>query len=148
MNTRISWDAIDRDALLLADKVRAGEFVPDVLIGIASGGLVPLALLAKQFPSAKVATIATKRYEGRDEREIEVGGLPDLDLTDKKVLLVDEIVDHGGTLQSVTEALRAKYAIGELRSAVLFVNTINCKAYPDFYVEEIEDWVIFPWEKE
>ncbi|MEK9161012.1 MAG: phosphoribosyltransferase family protein [Patescibacteria group bacterium] len=148
MAEKLSWEEVQEHASLLASKVRSADFAPEVLIGIASGGLVPLALLAKEFASAKVATIVAKSYQGTTQKEVEVGGLPDMDLSDKKVLLVDEIADHGTTLMKVTEALKAKYQIGELRSAVLIKNKDRCIHAPDFYVRETADWIQFPWEKE
>jgi len=148
MHTKVSWEEVQQDASLLAEKIRTAGFIPEVLIGIASGGLVPLALLAKEFRNAKVTTIVAKSYEGTTQKEIEVGGLPDLDLSNKKVLLVDEIADHGTTLMKVTEALNAKYQIGELRSAVLVMNKANCVHRPDFAIRETEEWIQFPWEKE
>ena len=148
MHTRVSWEEVQNDASLLAEKIRSSGFIPEVLIGIASGGLVPLALLAKEFRHAKVATIVAKSYQGTTQKEIEVGGLPALDLSNKKVLLVDEIADHGTTLMKVTEALKETYEIGELRSAVLVMNTAHCAHRPDFAVRETEEWLQFPWEKE
>ncbi|MBY0110593.1 phosphoribosyltransferase domain-containing protein [Patescibacteria group bacterium] len=148
MHATVSWEEVQQDAALLASKVRTADFTPDVLIGIASGGLVPLALLAREFPGAKVATIVAKSYQGTTQKEVEVGGLPDMDLSNKKVLLIDEIADHGITLMKVTEALNAKYQIGELKSAVLVKNNDRCIHCPDFYVRETNEWIQFPWEKE
>ncbi len=148
MQTRVTWEEIDANARALAELIRTTNYIPDVLIGIASGGLVPLSLLAKEFRNAKVATISARSYEGEHQKEVEVGGLPDLDLSNKKVLLVDEIADHGTTLMKVAEALRAKYRMGELKSAVLIVNKGRCENRPDFFVRETTDWVVFPWEQE
>lgn len=147
MKNILSWSEVEADSDILVEKICADNYAPEVLVGIARGGLVPLALLAKQFPDAKVLTISAKSYDGERQGEVEVGGIPDIDLSDKKVLLVDEIVDHGSTLRKVSEALTAKYQIGTLKTAVLVMNTVRCKFPPSYAAREVEDWVIFPWDK-
>lgn len=131
----------------VADKIMASGFSPDVLIGIATGGLIPLSLLARRFPEAEVLTISAKSYEKETQGQIQIGGLPDTNLAGKNVLVVDEIVDRGTTLKRVKELLADK-GIMSIQTAVLFVHKEHCEFPPDFYAKETAEWIVFPWEKE
>jgi len=71
-----------------------------------------------------------------------------IDLRDKKILLVDEIVETGITLRKIVEMIKRKYNVSELKTATMGVNKDKCLFYPDYYVFfEQGEWVKFPWEK-
>jgi len=106
---------------------------------------VPLELLSKHFPDAQTASITAKSYEGEVQKEITVSDMPDIDVSGRNVLIVDEIVDRGTTLERVSEIFNAK-GVASLKTAVLFVNKERCHFPPDFFARETDDWIVFPWE--
>lgn len=143
----LSWDEIEQLAAELAGKIRTSGFQADCLLGIAVGGLVPLTLLAKELDTKNVVTISARSYDSLTEQSsVRITALPDIDLRGKNILLVDEITDHGTTMQRVLDLVREKYGPKELQTA-----TLVCKKHsthrPDFYALETEKWVVFPWEK-
>ncbi|MBI5470324.1 hypothetical protein HY968_03355 [Candidatus Kaiserbacteria bacterium] len=144
----LSWDEVDAQSRALAEKVRASLFEPDVLIGIATGGLVPLLVLAKQLGVKEVLTIAARSYDKGEQKQLFIGALPDADLAGKRVLVVDEIADSGVTLGKIMSLIQERYTPSELKSAVLYVHGDNCKQYPDIWIEEVKEWVAFPWERD
>ena len=59
-------------------------------------------------------------------------------LTDKNILVVDDLIDEGETLKSFTEYPHYKFA-------VLYKKPWS-PIKPDFYIGETDNWIVFPWE--
>ncbi len=147
--THLTWQDIEKITDELAAKITASGFVPDYIIGVCTGGLIPLYFLAKKLGNIKnILTVSAKSYDKDRKKDLQIVYVPEIDLSGKRVLLVDEIVETGDTLKQISELFDTKYKVGELKTAVLAVNTEKWKFKPDFYiVEEKGDWVVFPWEK-
>ena len=147
---KVSWEEIEKITDELADKIKASGFKPDYIIGITTGGLIPLYFLAKKLDDIdNILTVSATSYDKDRKKNLRILYLPEIDLSGKKVLLVDEIVETGDTLKKISEVITDKYKVGELKTATLGVSTDKCQFYPDFYIlEEKGDWVVFPWEKD
>ena len=143
---RLSWEEAHDAAQQLANKIRESGYIPDRLVGIAIGGLIPLALLAEELDIHDVTTISAKSYMGKSQGEVAVKTLPE-GVKDKKILLVDEVAETGATLQKVSEALQAQ-GVKEMRTSTLAINTATCTFKPDFYALGDDAWIVFPWEKD
>jgi hypoxanthine phosphoribosyltransferase len=67
-------------------------------------------------------------------------------LIEKRVLLVDDVLDSGETALAAIELLRGR------EPAVLKFATMQVKTYsqfkPDFFVEEKSNWLFYPWMSE
>lgn len=146
---QFSWKEIDAFVDELVAKIKASGFVPDCLIGITTGGLIPLGLLAKKLDINDILTISAGSYNEANQKtgEPAVWNLPTSDLGDKKVLIIDEIAETGDTLLVVKKALIEKCHAKDLKTAVLGINKKKCTALPDFYIFAEEQWIVFPWEK-
>jgi hypoxanthine phosphoribosyltransferase len=64
------------------------------------------------------------------------------------ILLVDEIVDTGKTVESIKRISALFNNSHNVHVASLFVNLVNCPKewYPNFFMEEVDCWQVFPWE--
>lgn len=147
MENKLSWEQTAELSKKLATTIKESEFEPDYLVGITVGGLIPLGLLAEELDIRNILTVSASSYEGKEQRELEVKYLPNIDLAGKRILLIDEVSETGQTLQHIASLLKEKYQPSELRTATLVVNVKESKFYPDFYSLEAHDWIIFPWEK-
>ena len=134
----------------LAGKIKASGFKPDYIVGITTGGLIPLYFLAKKLDDMdNILTVSATSYDKDRKKDLKILYLPKVDLSGKKILLVDEIAETGDTLKAMSDIMVNQYKVSELKTATLGVNTDKCKCYPDFYVaEEKGEWVVFPWEKD
>ena len=144
----LSWTDVENIADELAQKIKASEFVPDYIVGVARGGLIPLYFLAKQLGVRQILTVSARHY-GKDGTpgDVSVTYLPDVGLHNKRVLLVDEMADSGGTLKEVSEAMLAKYDGIHLKTATIALDKTKSILPPDFYViEEDGDQIVFPWD--
>lgn len=143
----LSWEDVESLTRQLADAIRASGYKPEYLIGITVSGLFPLGLLAKEFDTKDVAVVSARSYDDRTQGKLEITALPKVDLRGKDVLLVDEIADRGTTLKHISEVITRDYGVRELKTATLVINKENCEHRPDFYVREVDTWVVFPWDK-
>ncbi|MDB5259715.1 MAG: phosphoribosyltransferase [Candidatus Taylorbacteria bacterium] len=145
--THIAWIEVEEHCRSLAAQIAAAGFAPDYLVGIATGGVIPLALIAKEFKNSNIVTVSVSSYEKDTRGELVVKYLPKIDLAGKKILLVDEIAETGRTLRKVADILRNEYNVAELKTVVIAVNKDKCVDRPDFFGVEGSNWFVFPWEK-
>lgn len=64
------------------------------------------------------------------------------DLSQYKILIIDDIVDTGLTM---------KFIIDGINNTNIYTSSLFYKPHsnfcPDFYVYKTQDWIVFPWEK-
>jgi len=145
---KLSWEDVEKNIEKLADKIKTDGFKADYIIGIMTGGLIPLGLLVKKLNMDKILTVSAGSYEKNKQKELAITYLPEVDLSGMKILLVDDIADTGITLNKVSQAIICKYNVGELKTASLAMNKRNCNFFPDFFAISVDKWVIFSWNKE
>lgn len=145
----VSFHEVLRLSKNLAQKIKASGYMPDLIVAIGRGGFVPGRLVSdfllfNDLTSMKIehySRAADMRAEARIKFPVPV------DITGKKVLIVDDVTDTGETLKlAVDYVLNLKPA--EIRTAVLQHKT--CSTFmPDFYAQKIVKWrwIIYPWAK-
>ncbi|MDV3278530.1 MAG: hypothetical protein LYZ69_08735 [Nitrososphaerales archaeon] len=140
----INWTEYGNLADALAEKVRSHGEHYDLIIGIARGG-IPVAMVVSDHLDVKLDIINVKSYEGIAERNPPriLSTLTEA-IKGKDVLLVDDLVDQGDTMHTVTEFLMTE-GPRILKTAVLFKKPWS-KTEPDYFLEVVEKWIVFPWE--
>ncbi len=145
---KYTYNEIDDRCLKLFNDVKKTTFAPDCIVGVSVGGVYPAIHFARLFDTKNLLTIAVKSYDGKERKEIQIVNLPSKEyLEGKTVLLIDDISDSGKTLEFLVNLLKVKYAVKEIKTLTIFVNESNCKYYPDFYFEKINQWAGFPWDR-
>jgi hypoxanthine phosphoribosyltransferase len=137
---------------------RAGtDGAPDVVVGVARGGLVPAVLLCHTLGVRDLRAVdvthttsddidATKSTEPRSSNIASLG-----DLGGANVLIVDDIAGTGLTLREVTRLAYSRGA-ARVRTAVCVLNRANWPGPCDphqvitYIGTTVDRWVIFPWE--
>ena len=66
-------------------------------------------------------------------------------IADKRVLVVDDLVDGGATMESITEYLSTQ-SPSDMKTAVLFTKPWSTFA-PDFSLRVVDNWIVFPYER-
>ena len=140
-----SWDEVYSLASDLSEKVRRG-FSPDVVVGIARGGLVPARLLADLLGVSSMLTVGVAFYKdiARRERQPKITQALPSHIAGKHLLVVDDVADTGKSLELVVGEL--KMAQRDVRTATLYWKPW-AEFNPDFYAKETDAWIIFPWER-
>jgi hypoxanthine phosphoribosyltransferase len=141
----ISWADYGKLSASLVEHLQSPALRFDLVIGVARGG-IPLAMVVSDQLDVKIDIINVKSYEGIAERERPriISTLTE-SVKGKRILLIDDLVDEGATMGTVVKYLR-KEKPRELKTAVLFKKPWS-KFEPDFYLETLDEWIVFPWER-
>lgn len=140
----ISWPEYGNLAEALAEKVRAKGKKYDLVVGIARGG-IPVAMVVSDHLNVKVDFVNVKSYNDIGKRTPpKILSTLTETIQGKDILLVDDLVDQGDTLNLMVGYL-ADQKPKTLETAVLFKKPWS-KTQPDYYLEEVSEWVVFPFE--
>jgi len=142
----LTWDGFGEATRELSRGIVADGFVPDVVVAIARGGLLPAGAIAYGLGIKSCGALNVEFYTG-------VGTVldapailpPDLDLgylPGKRVLLVDDVADSGRTLALAVAMLSEIGA--DVRSVCIYTKPASI-ARPDFSWRETDLWIDFPW---
>ena len=150
----VSWDQYHQKIESLATQIYQSSWQFNQIVCLAKGGLRVGDVLARLY-DVPLAILSTASYSGKDGRNRGTLIFSD-DLTKttqhlgSHILLVDDLVDSGITLQKTIPWLDRKYGfyIEEVRSAVLWYKSCSI-IKPDYYVDYLEHnpWIHQPFEK-
>lgn len=149
----LSWSDYHQKIENLAAKLYQSNWQFNQIVCLAKGGLRVGDILCRIY-NQPLAILATSSYIGSGKQER--GSLtfasnltmttPDLG---SHILLVDDLVDSGVTLQQTIPWLKQYYTqIEEIRTAVLWYKACSAIA-PDYYVDYLPDnpWIHQPFER-
>lgn len=144
----LTWGDIYDQCVNISEKIKAGNtFWPDVLISIGRGGMIPTRILSDLMRVNNVQLFDVKLYTGVNKTGSIIAKPFNGNIYNMNVLLVDDIVDTGKTLDYVMECI-SKSNVKSVRSASLL-----CKKHitrkPSYYSDDCDSdvWVIYPWEQ-
>lgn len=141
----VSWE--DYFGLCKGLALAISAYEPEIILGIARGGLYAATLLSHMLQAEFYAVRITRRLKDQVVYDAPVWLVkPPEVVRDQRVLIVDEICGAGITLGMVKEEVE-KLGAREIRSAVLYAHGQG-KAIPD-YIGIISDALILnPWDRE
>lgn len=116
---KVTWTEVNLLCQVLAKKIEPFKQDFTAIYGVPRGGLIPAVILSN------------------------LTGLPmyfSQNSLDKKVLVVDDIIDTGRTAEKIIEK-------GGITFATLFINP-SSSIKSSFYgsIHDAKQWIIFPWE--
>jgi hypoxanthine phosphoribosyltransferase len=142
----MSWDDLGDGARDLAEAILRDGYRPDIILGVARGGLLVAGALGYALGVKNTFTMNVEFYTGVDERlemPMLLPPVPDLvDFADTCVLVADDVADTGATLELVKDFCAGKLA--DVRCAVLYEkprSTVRC----EYVWRRTDRWVVFPW---
>jgi hypothetical protein len=142
----MTWGDLGDGARALAEIAAADGFVPDMILGIARGGLLVAGAVGYALGVKNTFTMNVEFYTGIDERldvPMILPPVPNLvDFTEQRVLIVDDVADTGETMRLVQEFCAERVA--ETRCAVLYEkprSLVKC----DYVWRRTDKWITFPW---
>ncbi|MBC9225033.1 phosphoribosyltransferase [Aeromicrobium sp. 636] len=145
----LTWQTYGTAIRELAQTVADSGFRPDIVLGIARGGLIPAGSVAYALDCKNLFTMNVEFYTGvgttRDEPTLLPPFLDLAELDDLSVLVVDDVADSGKTLELVAR-ICWEHA-GDVRSAVIFEKPRSV-IKPDYVWRKTDRWINFPWSSE
>lgn len=140
----VEWPMFGELSRALALRV-VRSFDPEIVIGIATAGVIPAAVVAAILDREFHSIVVSRRYHSDVVRETPAifGAVPP-GVRDRRVLIVDETCDSGTTLRLAVSAV-VNAGAAEVRTAVAF----RTGSYlPDFHALATESEIILPWDRE
>jgi len=141
-----TWSNIHDMLIEMADKVRASGFKPDILIGISRGGWLPTRILSDLLENPCITSVGAAFYVSvrKTNHEPRLTHPLSVSVSNKKILLVDDVADTGKSAILIKAYLERKKA-EEIKILTLYYKPWSI-VVPDFYSKETSDWIVFPWE--
>ena len=140
----IEWPFFGELSRGLALKV-ARAYEPDLVIGIATAGVIPGAVIAAILGREFHSLVVSRKYHAEKTRESpEIFGSAPQEARGKRILIVDETCDSGDTIRLAISAVTDAGA-AQIKTAVAF----RTGAYaPDFHAIATESTIVLPWDRE
>lgn len=140
----LSWELFGEFCRALAVRV-AQEYRPDLVVGIATAGVIPAATVANML-QADFEAMKISRRDGRTLfAEPRVLSATPVRCRGKRVLIVDEITTSGDTLRLALAAVR-EVGPADVRTATSFVRPGGYR--PNYFALETDQLVVYPWDRQ
>jgi hypoxanthine phosphoribosyltransferase len=138
---RINWESAIRNCEELSGMI---NFMPDIIVGISRGGLVPARIISDILGVREVAILSVRFYSGIGKTEGKPAITQDisLDIRGKRILVVDDVADSGKSLLFAMERLKEAR---EVKTATLH-HKPGSAFRPDYFVSSTTAWIVYPWE--
>ncbi|MBV9879441.1 MAG: phosphoribosyltransferase [Gemmatirosa sp.] len=140
----VEWPLFGELSRALALRV-ARAYDPEIVVGVATAGVVPGAVIAAILDREFTAITVSRRYRAETVRQTPavIGAAPH-EVRGKRVLIVDETCDSGDTMRLAVSAI-VNAGAKAVRTAVGF----RTGSYePDFHALATESTIVLPWDRE
>lgn len=145
----VSWGEVEAWVATIVGALRRDRFLPDMVIGMSRGGIVPSRLLCDHLVIKNLFTVKTEHWglTATPDGKARLAQALTADVAGRTVLLVDDITDTGQSL-----ALARDHVAGlkprALRTATL-LHISHSLITPDYFARKVGKdewtWFIFPW---
>lgn len=152
-NLWVSWAEYNQSIVKLARMIHESGWRFDQVLCLARGGLRPGDVFSRIFdvPLAILSTSSYREDAGKLQGALDIA--KHITMTkgalSGKVLLLDDLVDSGATLEGVRKHLQENYpAVSEVRSAVIWCKACS-SVRPDYYLQYLASnpWIHQPFEE-
>lgn len=142
----ISWDEMYNLTLQLSERIVMSGYKPHIIVGIARGGWIPARILSDVLYTNAMFNVRIEYYSDIGIRgpEPKITQPLSVSISEKRILLVDEVADSGESLMHA-KAYIEDLGVKEVRTAVLHLKP-HSKIVPDYYMKRIDKWMVYPWE--
>ena len=136
----ISWEMLHSDCKTLSARLlekRSWEKI----VGIARGGLVPAAIIARELNIRLVDTVCISSYTVKTQGEASILKALEVGENSENWLIIDDLVDTGKTAQIVRKMLPHSYF------ATIYAKPEG-RVWVDDCISQVsqDTWILFPWD--
>lgn len=143
-----TWQDFDKDILEISEQINYRLWIPDYIVGVKRGGLIP-AIKLSHILNKPMIMMSCQLRDSKDTevRLYEVEEIP----KNQNILIVDDMCDSGLTLsQIMLKFIYNGFDINNIRTCALFYNTEQ-NFVVDYLARSLDrshntEWITFPWE--
>jgi hypoxanthine phosphoribosyltransferase len=143
----VTLDEVHALVRQLSERVKASGYRPTTVVGLARGGWVPARLICDFLGITDLVSLKVEHWleTGRTKDEATIRYPLELDFSEKRILVVDDITDTGKSLIEATRYLRRLQPVAMKTATLQVIPQSQFK--PDYCVEEVQEWTwfIYPW---
>ena len=142
----MDWGLFDHLGKTVAQKIIESGYRPDFMVGLARGGWVLSRVLCDYLGVKDLVSLKVEHWgvTATPDGKAQIKYPFDIDLTGRRVLVVDDLTDTGDSMKLAVDYVKEKNPV-EIRTAALR-HIEGSKFVPDYYGDEITwRWVVFPW---
>jgi len=140
----ISWQQLHQDCFKLSQRILKKNLHFDRIVCISRGGLVVTRIFS-DFLDLPISNFTIVSYTS-----VGITGIPkitdelSINIKNERILLIDEIVDHGTTLKKAITYLK-KHSPKQITILAPYIKSWS-QPKPSFWQVKSDKWVIFPYE--
>ena len=142
----LTWEGFGTATRELAQTIVDSGFEPEIVIAVARGGMIPGGALTYALGVKLTDAINVEFYTDIAQTlpdPVLLAPLLDTEsIRGKRLLVVDDVVDSGRTMELVINLLR-NHGV-DVRSAVLYTKPTTV-VLPDYSWRSTDRWIAFPW---
>jgi hypothetical protein len=143
----VTFDEVYSMVKKVSEKVNKSGYKPSTVVGLTRGGWFPARLMCDFLGITDLLSLKVEHWiqTGQTKDEATIKYPLAADLTEKKILIVDDITDTGKSLITATIYLKKLNPL-EIRVAVMQLLP-ESHFKPDYYAEKVKiwTWFIYPW---
>jgi len=141
---KLSWTDLHKDAVELYNS-KLKDLKIDQIVSVCRGGDVFSRIFSDLFSTTPISHITITSYKDlKQEKMPVITEEPQKNLSDKTILIVDEVSDTGITFDIVKEYF-AKRGVKKMYTLSPYIKP-KTKHIPDFYLKSIDAWIVFPYD--
>lgn len=141
---KLSWTDLEKDCLDLYHS-QLTDIRLDRIVSICRGGDVVSRIFSDLFGCLPISHITLTSYKDMKKQKVPViTEEPQKDLTEKSILVVDEVSDTGETFKIVTEYFQ-KRGVKKIYTLSPYIKP-HTTFVPDFHQKSIDAWIVFPYD--
>ena len=142
-----TWQDIERMCLGILNQMYKDNWKPDYIVGITRGGNVPATIMSNILDVPCEALKVSLRDDSRLQDDFWLKE----HITDKNILIVDDINDTGATFKWIWDNWQLSLQEHNVKFATLTENLPSIFGQVSYYCHEVnkteEDvWLVYPWE--
>ncbi len=145
----LTWQGFGDAMRELAQQIADSGWQPDVIIAVARGGMLPAGALTYMLGTKLTDAMNVEFYTDVHETlpdPVLLAPLLDTEcIQEQKLLVVDDVVDSGRTLELVVKLLEGYDC--DVRSAVIYRKPSTI-IEPTYTWAATDKWIVFPWSAE
>lgn len=142
----LSWQLFYNLSKKVAGKIIESNYRADIMVGLARGGWVLSRVLCDFLEIKDLVSLKVEHWgvTATPDGNAKIKYPFKIDLSGKKVVVVDDITDTGQSMKVATDYIRTLNP-DELKTATL-MHIERSDFTPDYYGDKVQwKWYIFPW---